>query len=66
MEAHQRWLEGILQKRREGGELTFKEAPARLSRLLFNSPLDQRLTLAVGGGIVSSADIKTLNNQKNR
>ena len=36
MEAHQRWLEGILRRGRKTGELNFDETPARLSRMLFN------------------------------
>ena len=37
MEDHQSWLEGILQSGRRSGELTLDEAPARLSRMLFNA-----------------------------
>lgn len=37
MEEHQSWLEGILRKGRRSGEMTFKETPARLSRMLFNT-----------------------------
>jgi len=37
MEDHQRWLERILRNGRRRGELKFKETPARLSRMLFNT-----------------------------
>ena len=37
MEAHQKWLEGILSSGRRSGELKFAEKPARLSRMLFNT-----------------------------
>jgi TetR/AcrR family transcriptional repressor of nem operon len=37
MEDHQRWLEVILRTGRKNGELNFKETPARLSRMLFNT-----------------------------
>ena len=37
MKAHQDWLEGILRNGRRNGELTFKETPARFSRVIFNA-----------------------------
>lgn len=37
MEDHQSWLEAILRRGRKNGELNFKETPARLSRMLFNT-----------------------------
>ena len=37
MEDHQRWLETILRAGRKNGELNFKETPARLARLIFNT-----------------------------
>lgn len=37
MEEHQNWLEEILRSGRKKGELAFEEAPARLSRMLFNT-----------------------------
>ena len=37
MEAHQKWLEGILSSGRRSGELKFAEKPAHLSRMFFNT-----------------------------
>ena len=37
MKMHQDWQEGILRNGRRSGEPTFKEPPARFSRVIFNA-----------------------------
>lgn len=37
MENHQSWLEGILRNGGKNGELTLRDTPTRLSRMIFNT-----------------------------